>query len=481
MKSRILEKIQEKAGFTEVITKDPDLTWAKDNYNALLENLYALVDCLKDQHKSLSSVRSTRVDVVTAVQDFVEDTPLWEIVGAVTLNEEGHSVNNGSYASVVLDMDRKSEMLIERFEEYVVQYAEEWRRVVKTRVSQSLKILESTRIEYDHYQRKVATMRNSIEVMNEKGKEPNSAFTVKLTRNVEKLDECRNNYEKARIDTYMLLNEVTVRSWKDLQPLVLKMAQFDHAEANDAALKSNNLKDVVSALKELAVGHRVCCDGRLKQLAEDEVNMCYSESDYINSSLPQSTEKNIFVPMSKGGSINSFKEIESCTDGSIDERDDVDRRDAKLRGKVVENKRATKQTGSNGAQDLFGSSRVHSRENQRTIGSLITSNETESLEGLHKLEAKGMQVRGKPFRETTYDKGFSSSRDGSLSRDRERKQLRDKLSARMSKNRLATNRTQTLTLDSFDKADSDTEKDFIPFRTISPVNYESEEDQLWIR
>jgi len=63
MKSRILEKIQEKAGFTEVITKDPDLTWAKDNYNALLENLYALVDCLKDQHKSLSSVRSTRVDV----------------------------------------------------------------------------------------------------------------------------------------------------------------------------------------------------------------------------------------------------------------------------------------------------------------------------------------------------------------------------------------------------------------------------------
>eukprot|EP00587_Corethron_hystrix_P005082 CAMPEP_0113299788 /NCGR_PEP_ID=MMETSP0010_2-20120614/1679_1 /TAXON_ID=216773 ORGANISM="Corethron hystrix, Strain 308" /NCGR_SAMPLE_ID=MMETSP0010_2 /ASSEMBLY_ACC=CAM_ASM_000155 /LENGTH=482 /DNA_ID=CAMNT_0000153085 /DNA_START=237 /DNA_END=1685 /DNA_ORIENTATION=+ /assembly_acc=CAM_ASM_000155 len=477
VKSRLIEKFQEKTGITEVITKDPDLSWAKDNYNTLIENLHALVDCLKEQHQSLKSVRSSRLDVVKAIQGIAEETPMWEPVGAVMMNEDGENVNTGSYASIMFDIDKKSEMLIERFEEYVVQYAEEWKKIVKTRVTQSLRSLERSRIEYDHYQRKVTTMRNSIEAMNDKGKDPNSGFTEKLTRNVEKLDEWRKCYEKTRIDTYMLLNEVTLRSWKDLQPLVLKMAQFDHAESSDAALKSSCLKEVVTILQDIAAGHRISTNGRLKQLANDEIGDVYTGHDYKSyKSLPKSFETQQKSSTKSGSLVNHMKESAS-QDKNLNLLEQLEARDV-----------VTPKASENGQREKNG----NFRDNKHRMSSLLSSKESGSAEDLDEvfMESWDKSDHSKKYslsnvqsgdteygRESDHSKKYSFSNvqsgDTEYGREGNSQQQKSEINA---KNTFSNDSLDDLMSSDNDQKTSYEEEEIVPFRTISPAEYLSDNE-----
>lgn len=63
------------------------------------------------------------------------------------------------------------------------------------------------------------------------------------------------------------MEEVTERSWRDLHPLIVKVAQFDMTVANDDAKSLAPLAQVVATLKQVATDNGLSAQPRLKDLA----------------------------------------------------------------------------------------------------------------------------------------------------------------------------------------------------------------------
>jgi hypothetical protein len=172
-----------------------------------------------------------------------------------------------SYASVHEEFAAKSKSYATKYHQFVIEYAEEWSKVIRTRIDNGIKKAEELRIELDHYQKKTEALRLSANQAMAKGKPVSSAVQERLTRNEEKLIASKQNYNQVATDLCILLDEVTQRSWRDVHPLLVKCAQFDMTLANDQANALSNLNQVVSALKAVATEHGLSPQPRLKDLA----------------------------------------------------------------------------------------------------------------------------------------------------------------------------------------------------------------------
>jgi hypothetical protein len=172
-----------------------------------------------------------------------------------------------SYASVHEEFAAKSKSYATKYQQFVIEYAEEWSKVIRTRIDNGIKKAEELRIELDHYQKKTEALRLSANQAMAKGKPVSSAVQERLTRNEEKLIASKQNYNQVATDLCILLDEVTQRSWRDVHPLLVKCAQFDMTLANDQAKALANLNQVVSALKAVATEHGISPQPRLKDLA----------------------------------------------------------------------------------------------------------------------------------------------------------------------------------------------------------------------
>ena len=67
-----------------------------------------------------------------------------------------------SYLSVHEGLANKSKMYSNKYAQFVVDYAMEWEKVVVARVSTGLKKAEQLRVEVDHYQAKVESLRKGF-------------------------------------------------------------------------------------------------------------------------------------------------------------------------------------------------------------------------------------------------------------------------------------------------------------------------------
>jgi hypothetical protein len=126
-----------------------------------------------------------------------------------------------SYLSVHHGLAVKSKMYSGKFGQFVIDYAVEWQRVVVTRCDKTLKEAERLRVEVDHYQSKVESLRQSANEKMAKGKQVDQKSAEKLTRNEEKLIQIKEENKKFTANTCLLVEELTERSWRDLHPLLI--------------------------------------------------------------------------------------------------------------------------------------------------------------------------------------------------------------------------------------------------------------------
>ena len=171
-----------------------------------------------------------------------------------------------SYLSVHEALAKKSQMYTSKYAQFVIDYAVEWERVVVTRVNTALKKAEQLRVETDHYQEKVEALRQAANSSMAKGKMVDPKSAERLSRNEEKLAATKKTHDKFTNDLCILLDEVTDRSWRDLHPLLVKIAQFDMTLSDDESKSLTILNGIVNELKKMAAEHGIKPQARLKDL-----------------------------------------------------------------------------------------------------------------------------------------------------------------------------------------------------------------------
>uniref|UniRef100_A0A7S1B8U0 Uncharacterized protein n=1 Tax=Corethron hystrix TaxID=216773 RepID=A0A7S1B8U0_9STRA len=87
----------------------------------------------------------------------------------------------------------------------------------------------------------------------------------------------KDAYSKGYNDTVLVLKEITKHSWKDLHPVLIKMAQFDIQFSSEQFEVYTTLEEVIDLLQDAGIANDVHEKGRLKILANDEVSSFCSE------------------------------------------------------------------------------------------------------------------------------------------------------------------------------------------------------------
>lgn len=226
-----------------------------------------------------------------------------------------------SYASVHDSLGAKTKSYVLKYKQFVIDYALEWEKVVTERVNAGLKKSEELRRDLDHYQKKVETMRLSVNQAMAKGKNVRSESQEKLRRNEEKLIQAKQNYNQVATDLCILMDEITERSWRDLHPLIVKCAQFDSTLSSDESKILASLNSVVSQLKNVATANGISPQPRLKDMASLKPELLSTRPGgvsglAIEASLSPMGGSSATSPLGASSSISSYQS-QAISPGSL--------------------------------------------------------------------------------------------------------------------------------------------------------------------
>lgn len=260
-KTRLKQKVQKNKN--RVVSED--LTKLTDQYNAFCKRLEGLVTALTNQHAAMQQLAKAKFQVAQHLAVISKDTVLYETTGQ-TAGAERSTDSVNSYFSVQEGVTNKNAMYCGKYKEHVVDYAQQWYKVVTDRVGAGLKKADTLRVELDHYQSKVEGLRQSANSTMAKGKQVDAKSAERLTRNEDKLIKIKESSTKYVNDLCLLMEEITERSWRDLHPLLIKCSQFEVQVSGDESKDLVSLNNVVAALKKIASEHGITSQNRLKDL-----------------------------------------------------------------------------------------------------------------------------------------------------------------------------------------------------------------------
>eukprot|EP00554_Chaetoceros_debilis_P006407 CAMPEP_0194075512 /NCGR_PEP_ID=MMETSP0149-20130528/2507_1 /TAXON_ID=122233 /ORGANISM="Chaetoceros debilis, Strain MM31A-1" /LENGTH=673 /DNA_ID=CAMNT_0038756017 /DNA_START=37 /DNA_END=2058 /DNA_ORIENTATION=+ len=267
-KVRVGQQIKEALhGKKAASNKSADIDFLTERFKQLKVKIRHLIEALRAQHLSLLRMNETRLLVAKRVAALANEGPVASLAGTVPDEElQANSDDMTSYMAIHQNVHVRHRLYCDRFLDHVVEYAVEWERVVVSRVSHSLNRADKLRLDLDHYQTKVDTIRSEKTRRIAKGGMIDSKMAEKLYRNEAKLSHSRQKYETYASDLSQLIEEVTARGWKDLHPILLKVSQFDATLAFDEHQLLSNLNQVASSLKQIATRYHLTPESRLKDL-----------------------------------------------------------------------------------------------------------------------------------------------------------------------------------------------------------------------
>jgi len=299
-KSRVKTKLKQKVSKNKSHNKSEDLTKLTEDYNAFCKRLQGLVQALINQHAAMQQLAKAKLQVASQLAVLSKDTALYEVTGQTAgADRSTDSVN--SYFSIQEGVTTKNNMYADKYKQFVVDYAQEWYKTITGRIGEGLKKAETIRVELDHYQSKVESLRQSANSTMAKGKQVDAKAAEKLTRNEDKLIKIKESSSKFINDLCLLMEEVTERSWRDLHPLLVKCSQFESQVSGDEAKAHASLTQVVAALKKIASDHGIKPEPRLKDLGQLDPHQLSTRAKDDNRNL---AIENGFAGLALGGSSN---------------------------------------------------------------------------------------------------------------------------------------------------------------------------------
>jgi hypothetical protein len=252
-----------------------------------------------------------------------KDTPLFEKTGLMpTADSPSDSVV--SYLSIQESVAGKAKIYGQKYAQFVIDYAVEWEKVVTSRVDKGLKNAEQLRVELDHYQRKVESLRQVANATMAKGKQVDQKSAERLTRNEEKLVKVRETHNHFVASLCTLIDEVTDRSWRDLHPLLVKIAQFEVTLSGDEAKALSSLNAIINEMKRLAVSHGIKPQARLKDLDSLDPSMLSTKAPGSSTLAIEAgvgglslVGSDVWSPTSGGGLASPINETQRLPPGTV--------------------------------------------------------------------------------------------------------------------------------------------------------------------
>lgn len=241
--------------------------------------------------------------VFTGIANMTRKTPLWDATGLMP-SEDRPASQVCSLMSIQDTLTAKTTAYSTKYQQFVIEYVMEWEKVVRTRIDNGIKKAETLRRDLDHYQKKVEGLRLEANKVMAKGKQVKSTEAEKLKRNEEKLLSSKQLYNKVATDLCILMEEVTERSWRDLHPMLIKVAQFENTLANDHAKIFASMNNVVDALKAVATSNGLPATPRLKDMASLKPELLSTRPGGVTNLAIEAGSS--FSPMSFTGGDFSF-------------------------------------------------------------------------------------------------------------------------------------------------------------------------------
>jgi hypothetical protein len=349
VKNRIVTRVKDKTGLAKSKNRSEDLAKLREKHNQFSKNLKYLITTIQSNHDAMVAFSKSRLDVAKAINALTVDTPLFKCAGDIPASAIGttdggisgdvnptsaaaakaanktnktnktndnmssstaivvaHDSDPISFAAVHLQLHKKTKLYHQKYVEHILTYAADWERILSTRVNKHLKHAEKLRVDLDHYQKKVEELNKDANKTMTKGKSVSDKGVDKLKRNEQKLVNARREHEQFVSDLCGFMEEIMERGWKDLHPLLVKMAQFDVTlSGEEASLLSKGMVIVVGELKALAGKHpNMNPTGRLKELETWSL-------ESINKTNPKS-ESNLMITAGDefGGGVTSADELD---------------------------------------------------------------------------------------------------------------------------------------------------------------------------
>lgn len=334
-KNRISTRIKDKTGIAKSKNRSEDLVTLRTQFVAFSKNLKFLITALTSKQTAMMAYSKSRLEVAKAVNSLTVDTPLFKCAGDIPANAVGttdgggddagsaaaseqqstvaaYQANPTSYAAIHLQLHKKNKMYGEKYAEHILMYASEWERILSTRIAKHLKQAEKLRVDLDHYGRKVEDLNKTHNKTMSKGKSVGESGLDKLKRNEQKLVQARGEYDRFVNDLCGFMEEVMDRGWKDLHPLLVKMAQFDSTLSNEeASLLKGSMTDVTEQMKSMGAKYpNMKPAGRLKELETWSL-------ESLNKVNPSMRSESPLMITQGGGDAASYVTGTGDTGGSI--------------------------------------------------------------------------------------------------------------------------------------------------------------------
>eukprot|EP00581_Thalassiosira_minuscula_P008955 CAMPEP_0183707788 /NCGR_PEP_ID=MMETSP0737-20130205/4254_1 /TAXON_ID=385413 /ORGANISM="Thalassiosira miniscula, Strain CCMP1093" /LENGTH=605 /DNA_ID=CAMNT_0025935517 /DNA_START=149 /DNA_END=1966 /DNA_ORIENTATION=- len=283
-KNRIVTRVKHSTGIIKSKNRNEDLIELRSKYTAFSKCLKFLITTLSNNHAAMLARSKARLEVAKAINSLTVDTPLFKCAGDIPANAVGttdggseaslesgavpHNANPSSYAAIHLQLHKKNKLYADKYTEHVITYAKDWANILDTRVAKHVKQADKLRVDLDHYGKKVDDLNRGMNKTMSKGKSAKDSSVDKVKRNEQKLIQARQEYDRFVNDLCGFMEEIMERGWKDLHPLLVKMAQFDGTLAHEeASLLKGNMTLVTEELKGMGTKYpNLKPAGRLDEL-----------------------------------------------------------------------------------------------------------------------------------------------------------------------------------------------------------------------
>ncbi|KAL3942093.1 MAG: hypothetical protein SGBAC_003660 [Bacillariaceae sp.] len=306
VKTRVSTRFKSAVG-AKSHNKSEDLQQLTEKYEGFNKCLKSFIGVLKQHYAAMEALTKSRMEARKTMAQHIavlsRGSPLSNHVSAMpATGAPPDSVC--SYLSTHHSLSTKNKQYSQRFAKFVIDYSIQWQQVVSARIDKTLKEAEKSRVEADHYQSKVESLRQSANEKLAKGKQVDSKSAEKLTRNEEKLVKIKEENRKKTADACLLVEELTDRAWRDLHPLLIKVIQFDMTISTEEAKAMGGLKAVVTELKNIAATHGISEDARLKAIGTLPASELSTKDEGDTLQVEQDMGRLSFTGAANGGMMS---------------------------------------------------------------------------------------------------------------------------------------------------------------------------------
>jgi hypothetical protein len=299
-KTRVGVLIREAMGGKKPTAQEGDLVEQMQRFHELQAQVDTFRNALQEHQKSLLRVQDTRMLVAESLAKLSKNTPLENILGAT----EAAATETTEESAVLAAQKRAADhnrSKIEAYCQFTLEYTEKWQKTLQKRMDEESKTTKQRRIELDHYRRKTEHLRETVQSTTDKGKQITPSLQEKLQRNEEKLQNSANAYSISATGLLILLDEATVRYWRDLHPMLLRYTMMETEIVMSETQNLRPLRNAVQAMEHVAQQHHIFSSQQQQQQQQQSPDQrleqwAHAEPTQISTRQHGVAELSVIVP-----------------------------------------------------------------------------------------------------------------------------------------------------------------------------------------